>query len=86
METLGQFLTGSRQEQTASVIMMVDSHWSASQRNNDGAEARGLCYRRGSHLTGVDTAREELVQLDQFVRGDVELECDAVEGIIRSHL
>lgn len=39
-----------------------------------------------SHLTGVDAAGEELVQLDQFVWGDVELECDAVEGIIRSHL
>lgn len=41
---------------------------------------------RGSHLTRVDTAGEEFVQLDQFVWGDVELERDAVEGIVRSHL
>lgn len=42
--------------------------------------------RKCSHLTRVDAARKELVQLDQFVWGDVELESDAVEGIIRSHL
>lgn len=53
---------------------------SYSPRNNEGAGSSGyLCYRRGSHLTGVDAAGEELVQLDQFVWGDVELECDAVE-------
>jgi len=42
--------------------------------------------RRAAHLTGVDAAREELVQLDQFVGGDVELERDAAEGVVRSHL
>lgn len=30
--------------------------------------------------------RKELVELNQFVRSDVELERDAVERIIRSHL
>lgn len=45
-----------------------------------------LCSCQGSHLTRVDTAGEEFVQLDQLVWGDVELERDAVEGIIRSHL
>lgn len=45
-----------------------------------------LSWRRASHLTGINAARKELVQLNQFVRSDVELERDAVEGIVRSHL
>ncbi len=85
-ETLGQFLTGPRQGQTASVIMWMDSQSEASKRNNGVNWSSGRCCRRGSHLTRVDAAREELVQLDQLVWGDVEFESDAVEGIIRSHL
>lgn len=47
---------------------------------------RGVRIWPRSHLTRVDTAREQLVELDQLVWGDVELECNAVEGIIGSHL
>ncbi len=78
-ETCGQLLPGSRRGQTASVITMISSQ-SEEQWGSCGS---GCC---GSHLTGIDAAREELVQLYQFVWGDVELERDTAEGIIWSNL
>lgn len=73
------------QGQTASVTVMADSQRSGG--DSGGCSSACVTVLPGvPHLTGVHTAGEELVQLDQLVRGDVELECDAVEGIVGAHL
>lgn len=85
-EIYSQPPTDIHQGQTASVT--VNGGQSAVRRRLEAAAAARAspCCCRGSHLTGVHAAGEELVQLDQLVRGDVELERDAVEGIVGAHL
>lgn len=72
-------LTGYCQGQTASVK-------TARVSGTQDATAAGTGCCRASHLAGINAARKELVQLHQLVGSDVELERDAAERIIRSHL
>lgn len=71
---------------TNSFCRGTNSRWSASHMNNLRELSGVMWHYYPSHLTRVDAASKQLVQLNQFVWGDVELERDAVEGIVWSHL